>query len=61
MVVDLVVKLLVMSVESDECLRRIDADERRTDSAMPWGDLVARWWRQWTTTRGDDLVQATKG
>lgn len=61
MLVDLGAQLVVMRVDGDECLRRIDNDQRRIDRAMPWRDLVGRWWRQWTATYGDDLVQAAQG
>lgn len=49
-------RVIVLEVDSTECIRRIATDERRAGQITEWSQVVERWWRDYRRNDGDMIV-----
>lgn len=48
---------IVLAVGANECLRRIDADPRRSGQLLAWSPIVHKWWREYAGNAGETEVR----
>jgi len=50
-------EIVVFEVSENECLRRIQADERRKNSWQSWQPVIERWWREYQRRPGETVLR----
>lgn len=53
--------IVMLAVSEDECLRRIAADNTRTQSGIDWRTIVQNWWNCYKPSDKDELISAAQG
>ena len=54
-------RIVVLEVPADECIRRVQADERRAPSDTDWTALIRDWWARYKRRRGDVVIEWAAG
>ncbi len=57
--VKLKAQVIVLEVGVEECLRRIQHDERRSALVREWEVIVRDWWRAYRRQPGETVIEAT--
>jgi len=49
-------KVILFTTSQNECIRRIQADERRSHNTEAWKPLVQKWWNEYQPRKGDVIA-----
>jgi shikimate kinase len=50
-------KVFVLMVPPEECIRRIEADERRSNQMELWKSLIDKWWQEYKQDPADIIIK----